>query len=375
MRSLDFVRRFALVLTFAIACWGASALPALALVHAGDELQVTVYNHPDLSQKVIVDASESISLPLAGRIDVRGLEPPAIAQRIELALDPYFKSRPAVAVILGARPASLFISGGAGGVLKYEPGETLAGAIASVPAGDGAPADAGAGLRGLERSRVDLRDVAVVRDGARLGTFDVEALSASGRGGPELEPGDTIVFTDKPDAVRVLGDVVDPGMTFVASDESLADAIRQAGGVRDTAASTDIALERSGVVKLVALGDPDLRAPAHDGDVITIPTAPRVSVAGLVAKPGAVTLKSNFTLLSALYEAGGPTKQADLSKVLVVHDGVQSSLNVAAYKRGDISQNPKLADGDLVFVPDSHRIDFSAVLNAISPIFYLLPRI
>ncbi len=375
MRSLDFVRRSAVGLTFAVACWGAAALPALALVHAGDELQVTVYNHPDLSQKVVVDASESISLPLAGRIDVRGLEPPAIAQRIEQALDPYFKSRPAVAVILGARPASLFVSGGAGGVLKYEPGETLAGAIASVPTGDGAPADASSGLRGLERSRVDLHDVAVVRDGTRLGTFDVEAMSASGSGGPELQPGDTIVFTDKPDAVRVLGDVVDPGTTFVSSDESLSDAIRQAGGVRDTAASTDIALERDGAVKLFALGDPELRAPAHDGDVITVPTAPRVSVAGLVAKPGAVLLKSNFTLLSALSEAGGPTKQADLSKVLVVHGGVQSSVNLAAYKHGDISQNPKLADGDLVFVPDSHRIDFSAVLNAISPVFYLLPRI
>ncbi len=375
MRSLGFVFGRPLVGTcVALALWSASALPAFAFVHAGDRLQVTVYNHPDLSEKVVVDASESISLPLAGRIDVRGLEPPAIAQRIAAALDPYFKSPPAVAVLLDARPDSLFVSGGPGGVLKYEPGETLAGALATIPEADGAPAGAGSGLRGLERSRVDLHDVSVIRDGASLGTFDVIQMSASGRGGPELQPGDTIALVDKPHAVRVLGDVVDPGTTFVSDDESLADAIQQAGGVRETAASTDITLDRGGAVTVLALGDPQIRAQARDGDVITVPTAPRVSVAGFVAKPGAVILKSNFTLLGALAEAGGPVKQSDVSKVLVVHNGAQATFNLSAFKR-DASQNPKLADGDLVFVPDSHRIDFSAVLNSISPVFYLLPRI
>ncbi len=377
MRSLGFMRR-PLVGTGIVAALLGAAAPALALVHAGDQLAITVYNHPDLSEKVVVDASETISLPLAGRIDVRGLEPPAIAHRIELALDPYFKSHAAVGVLLEGRPSSLFVSGGPGGVLKYEPGETLSGALASIPPADGATPEAGGGLRALERSRVDLHDVSVLRDGNRLGVYDVVQLSATGQSGPELQPGDTIALVDKPHMVRVLGDVVDPGKTFVAGDETLADAIRQAGGVRDTAATSDITLERGGTVQTLALGDPAMRGLAYDGDVITIPTAPRVSVTGYVNHPGAVVLKTNFTLLSALYEAGGPVKSADLSKVVLIHDGSQSTLNVNSLKHGTFAQNPNLADGDLVFVPDGHRIDLQSVINVVSPllnpILYFLPR-
>jgi protein involved in polysaccharide export with SLBB domain len=70
--------------TFALLLLTAS--PALAMVHAGDDLQVTVYNHPELTRKVTVNASEELSLPLAGTIDVRGLEPKQIAAKITDAL-------------------------------------------------------------------------------------------------------------------------------------------------------------------------------------------------------------------------------------------------------------------------------------------------
>jgi protein involved in polysaccharide export with SLBB domain len=344
------------------------------MVHGGDELQVTVYNHPELSRKVTVGAAETLSLPLAGTIDVRGLEPAQIATRITGALGAYVRN-PAVDVELALQSASIFVSGGPGGVLKYQPGETLAGGIADLAlVGGGSPNDASkrSGLGNLERSRVDLHRVAVRRDGGLLGTYDAVALSAAGDGGPGLIPGDTIVFVNKPNGVRVLGDVVRPGTTYVSPDETLADAVEQAGGTNVTAASAHLTLQRDGSTAQLALGDPQMHQPAQAGDVLTIPTAPRVSVAGLVDKPGSVLLKTDFTLVNALYQAGGPTKWGNLAAVAVIHNGTTTSYNVAALVHGNTSQNPTLADGDTVFVPEGHKVDYAGIFSTLSPLLYLL---
>jgi protein involved in polysaccharide export with SLBB domain len=347
--------------------------PAVAMVHAGDELQVTVYNHPELSRKVTVDASEDLSLPLAGTIEVHGLELAQIATRIVSALDAYVR-KPAVDVELAAQGTDIFVSGGPGGVLKYQPGETLAGGMAELADATSSPnvdPSKRSGLAGLEHSRIDLHRVAVERDGAVLGTYDAVALSAAGDGGPTLIPGDTIVFVNKPDAIRVLGDVAHPGTTYVGPDETLADAVEQVGGVNATAASAELTLRRGNTTTLIAMGALQMHQPAQSGDVLTIPTAPRVSVVGQVEKPGSVLLTTDFSLVNALYQAGGPSKWGNLGAVSVNHNGTTTSYNVAALIHGNTAQNPTLSDGDTVFVPEGHKIDYAGIFSTLSPLLYL----
>jgi protein involved in polysaccharide export with SLBB domain len=358
--------RVALCIMFSFAM----VTPAFASVHPGDELQVTVYNAPDLSRKVTVDAGGFVSLPLAGNVDVRGLEPNQIAERIGRALDPYFISKAAVSVETSAQTASVFVSGGPGGVLKYVAGETLTAALAELSG----PADKDGGLAALARSRVDLHRVSIARDNVALGPFDAASLLSNGQGGPELQPGDTISLVDKPVPVRVLGDVVAPGTAYLATDEALSDALDQVGGVKLTAASASLTLQRGGTTTSVALGGSELAQPAQSGDVLTVPTAPLISVVGLVDKPGTVALKSNFTLLNAIYQAGGPAKRADLSRVQLVHDGTPHYYDIAGLTKGNTSQNPVLADGDLVFVPESRGFDFSQIFQGLVPLLYLVPR-
>lgn len=351
----------------------ATVAPVLAAVHPGDQLYVTVYDHPELSGPVTVDTAERISLPLAGTVDVRGLETKQIAERVRTSLATYVR-KPAVNVQLKGQQFSLFIAGGPGGTLKYEPGETLMAALGDlaprvqeVPQKDGT-LKAG-DLSDLERSRLDLRRVALLRDGATLGTFDALALSRQGQSGPRLQPGDTLSFVDKPNAVRVLGEVARPGYAALADNEPLADAIGQVGGTLATAASSHVELRRDGTTALLALGDPAFNAAAKNGDTIVVPAAPRVNIVGLVDKPGAVTLKTDTSLLSALYEAGGPTKWADLTHVSVMQKGVTTSYNITRLVHGDISQNPQLSDGDVVFVPEGHKIAvgeiFQSLLSAV----------
>lgn len=342
----------------------ASLTPAVAVVHAGDELQVTVFNQPGLTRRVVVSADESLSLPLAGAIDVHGLDTPQIAERIRHALEQYLK-KPAVDVEVTAHAPTLFVSGGPGGILKYQPGETLAGALSELP-------DKGSGMMHLERTRIDLHHVGIVRNGSSLGTFDAIALSARGDGGPALLPGDTIELVDKPNAVRVLGAVKRPGTMFLTSDETLSDALDQAGGIETTAATARILLQRGTLTHSLALGDAQFRDLAQDGDVITVPTAPRVSVIGLVDKPGTVDLKTDFTLLNAIYQAGGPSKRADITHVAVVRNGSTTVYDVGALTHGSMAQNPTLQDGDLVLVPEGHRLDALPIFQSLLPFLYLV---
>jgi polysaccharide biosynthesis/export protein len=337
-----------------------STHPASAAIHAGDKLNVYVYNHPEISTQVTVDSLGRISLPLVGLINVAGYSVKDAEVLLAGSLRRYIRY-PAVDVQLLAEGRSVFVSGGPGGIVAIDPGETLSAALASVPHVD---------AMDIEHSRVDLTKVSVERDGRVIGTYDTRALLATGASGPVLSPGDTIVFVNKPVSVQVQGDVKNPGTAFLSTDEPLSDAIAQSGGLLPDAADAQFQLVRSGERSTVALGDPVLSAPAREADVLIVPTAPRIQVAGMVAKPGEVELRTDFTLLSALYEAGGPIKHADIRKVEVVRNGHGVTYDVTALSHGDFSQNPTLHGGDLVFVPESRQLDFGGLVGGLFSAIY-----
>jgi protein involved in polysaccharide export with SLBB domain len=333
---------------------------ASAAISAGDRLNVYVYNHPEISTQVTVDSLGRISLPLAGVIDVNGCNTKKAEVLVEDALSRYVRY-PAVDVQILAEGRSVFVSGGPGGTVTIEPGETLSAALASVPRVDGMD---------IQHSRVDLTKVSVKRDGRVIGTYNARALLAAGRSGPVLSPGDTIAFVNKPVSVQVQGDVKNPGTAFLSTHEPLSDAIAQLGGLLPDAADAQFQLVRSGERKRLALGDAVLSEPARDGDVLIVPTAPRIEVAGMVAKAGEVELRTDFTLLSAIYEAGGPTEHADIKNIEVVHNGHAVTYNITAIMHGDFSQNPALQGGDLVFVPRSNRLDFGGLISGLFSSIY-----
>jgi protein involved in polysaccharide export with SLBB domain len=182
--------------------------------------------------------------------------------------------------------------------------------------------------------------------------------------------GDTILLVNKPTQVRVDGDVTFPGTTYLDTTEPLSDAIAQLGGLTSTSATAKVAVTRDGTRELHGLGDPIFKAAAHAGDVVSIPTAPRITMTGMVATPGPVVLKTDFSLLSALYNAGGPNKYANLKIVQVVHNSHATQYDITKLTHGDISQNPTLSDGDTVFVPEGHRIDFSLITSTLFGAIY-----
>jgi polysaccharide export outer membrane protein len=69
-----------------------------ALIGPLDTIQVDVFNVPELSREMQVDASGRIAMPLAGTIDARGKTAEELAQAVEAALRARYVRKPEVTI-------------------------------------------------------------------------------------------------------------------------------------------------------------------------------------------------------------------------------------------------------------------------------------
>lgn len=355
---------------FAVVVGAASA----ATLHPGDKISVTVFNHPELSVvSVTLDSLGQATVPLAGLVAGSGVSPAVLGSRIRTKLLPYVR-KPAVDVQLIAQGTNIFVSGGPGGILTYTPGEKLADALAQLRApylasvgNAAAPAPTTDVVsNGLQFSGVDLHHVIVVRDGVNLPVVDAQKLGIVGDPGPKLQPDDTIELAYKPIHLTVEGEVKRPGPVYLDADEPLSDALLQAGGPNGVASSVSFTLTRSGKSEPVSTSSAAYQAPALSGDVVYVSHALRIGVVGQVVKPGDVDLRGDGSVLSALYYAGGPTKYGDIKHVALIHQGAQTTIDVTKLTHGAPGDNPQLSDGDTVFVPEGHKIDFTLFFQALA---------
>jgi protein involved in polysaccharide export with SLBB domain len=368
-------------LASALAC---CAIASATTLHPGDKISITVYNHPELSTQqmtpTVVDSSGRVWMPVAGLVDATDIGPKQLADIITMRLAPYVR-KPAVDVQLVQQAQSVFVTGVASGVYAYSPGETLLAVLNQVEmsVSPASPSLAGAVINPsqiaaheLQYGSIDLTKVVIERDGKRLPPIDAENLIASGKPAPTLQPDDTVELAYKPIAVTVRGDVHQPGVAHLDPGQPLSDAIYQVGGTDDATAADALEVTRGGKELRVTKSSPEYRDPAQDGDIVYVPHGIHVGVVGSVTTPGRVLLEGDESLLSALYFAGGPTKYGDIRHVRVLHDGVPHEYDITRLTHGgQEDQNPQLADGDTLFVPEGHKIDFSLVFSAIVAGSYL----
>ncbi|MCX5855653.1 MAG: polysaccharide biosynthesis/export family protein [Deltaproteobacteria bacterium] len=122
-----------------------------------------------------------------------------------------------------------------------------------------------------------------------------------------------------------------------------------------------------------------------DGDIVTVPELPtfgeRVYVFGEVNYQGVYRLKDAYDLLAAIGHAGSPTAVAIKSDIKVIREYKERpgkpiilSANLdEILKRGDLAQNIKLQDGDVVYVPRQIIGDINEfILNTTPLLEYLL---
>ena len=127
-------------------------------------------------------------------------------------------------------------------------------------------------------------------------------------------------------------------------------------------------------------GDMSNNVILDDGDMITVPEEPtfarRVYVFGQVNGPGVFSLTDASDLLTAIALTGGYTPLAVQSDIKIVREywerkGKPLVLSVNLddiLKRGDMSQNIALQDGDLVYVPRMLIGDINEFIANVTPL-------
>jgi protein involved in polysaccharide export with SLBB domain len=89
----------------ATASGGAPGQPPVYLVGPGDELNIIVFGHPDLSGNFVVDPQGDLTMPLIGRMPVRGKTVDQITDEVRAAYGGSFLVDPRVSVeLLNSRP-------------------------------------------------------------------------------------------------------------------------------------------------------------------------------------------------------------------------------------------------------------------------------
>lgn len=169
-----------------------------ALIGPLDTIEVDVFNVPDLSRELQVDAGGRISMPLVGTIDARGKTAPELADNIERALRGRYVRKPEVTINIKSSVSQVVTVDGQ----VVEPGlypvtnqMTLMRAIASA--------------KGMtEFAHQD--DVVILRsvEGRRMaGLYSMGAIRRGAYDDPPIYANDVIVVGDSPQR-RMFKDLV-----------------------------------------------------------------------------------------------------------------------------------------------------------------------
>lgn len=160
-----------------------------ALIGPLDTIQVDVFNVPDLSREIQVDASGRIAMPLIGTVDARGRTAQELATAIEAALRGRYVRNPEVTVNIRSSVSQVVTIDGQ----VVEPGlypvtnqMTLLRAIASAK-----------GLSEFARQE----DVVILRtvQGRRMaGLYNIDAIRRGAYDDPAIYANDLIVVGDSP---------------------------------------------------------------------------------------------------------------------------------------------------------------------------------
>lgn len=181
----------------------------------------------------------------------------------------------------------------------------------------------------------------------------------------------------RPLKIYLVGEVRNPGAFDMKPGWTVTEAIAAAGGLTEKANLRKSVLIRRSTNTLIPLdldrlilkGDQSANFSVQDGDVIQVPEFQnRVLVLGRVRTPGAFDLKDGGRVLDAILAAGGPDEKAWLESIGVIRQvegkATVTNVNVAKVtKDGDLTGNILLQHTDIVYVPQTGRINWRDVVQ------------
>ena len=180
--------------------------------------------------------------------------------------------------------------------------------------------------------------------------------------------------------VLILGRVQRPGVLQFENVPTLLEALARAGGLvvsdRPTVTHCAVVRGRDSVAwldlrRILDQGDLTLNLRLKANDLLFIPEWEEqpVYVLGQVARPGLVRWRTGMSFLDAVAQAGGTTRDASPSRVLLIRPSQNFR---AVVPLDDLLQplpgsNLALQQGDIVYVPTNLLADVGYVLEKLNP--------
>jgi|GEM_PF-175339 polysaccharide export outer membrane protein len=204
----------------------------------GDQLEITVYQQPDLTKKITVGADGTIDFPLLGSVKAAGKSVRGLQEELTASLGKEYIVNPQVTVEVSSYKSQfVFVTGQVRNPGKYplEGGTTLKDVISLA---GGLLPEAGYSITVARRSQAsDGR----TRDPEKMAysRSDIE----SGLANLDLQPNDVVTIAEK-DYVYFQGEVHKPGRYELRPGLTLMQAISLAEGLTDWANRKEISLYR-----------------------------------------------------------------------------------------------------------------------------------
>ncbi len=340
-----------------------------------DSITITVIRHPEFSGEYFIPADGHIDIPAAGQTVVTGRTLNELSNIVSAKLKDRLLDPEVIVALKTPRMQRVYILGAAGkpGLYDMKPGWRITEALS-------ASGGLSAGIESTDCKAIVLRAGNGVREVVSLS----EALRGISGSNLLLNAGDVLTIEAvETIPVYVMGQVKSPGLYRVRLDSAgVMEAITMAGGTMDAANLTNVSIThlsgKTAAVNLVPTmleGKTASSARLQSGDLVVVPeSTSRIAVLGFVKEPGYYTLKDGqtITLSDAIGLAKGTdNKRAGINAVAIVRteNGKQQHLVFDMHKflkTGDITQNPVVRPGDVVFVPETNKFDWEMIFRGLS---------
>jgi protein involved in polysaccharide export with SLBB domain len=283
-------------------------------VAPGDEVLVTLWGGVEADLRLVVDKAGRIQIPRVGAIQVAGVRSAELQQVVAQRVAQTFRNFQLSVTVGQLRGIRVFVTG-----FVLRPGAHTVSSLSTVLTAllrSGGPSAAGS-----------FRDVTLRRGGKSIAQLDLYDLVLRGDSAQDhiLQAGDVVHVGQVGAQVAVVGSVNKPVVAELKVGDTVADAIRMAGGFAAVADRSRLQLERledrgkAGVVQLAVPAD--LSRTLSYGDIVRVLSAidfaipgqrqsKRVRVEGEVSRPGEYVLPANSSVNDAVRAAGGMTTNA-----------------------------------------------------------------
>ena len=353
--------------------------PTARRILAGDRLNISVREQPDMSRVYAVAGDGSIDFAFAGRVGIAELTSDEAARKLESVLEEkYFKEAHVTISIANFVEGDVLVTGAVRnpGSLQFR-GDSILTLLEAISRSGGLAENAAGDrvriLRWLPGGSMERQSIEVnVR--AMLDAMDFSKDQY-------LRPRDIIVVPSRgeengQEEFLAMGEINKPGFHPYTADLDVIKAVTRIGGLTEKAdwsSARIMRLRPSGEYTIVPLdlsrlfsaADMSMNLPLQKGDIFFVPSInnlvrAQVYLLGEVNHPGAVGLSPgpNATVARLILDQGGITQFGNAGKVEIQRtapDGSKKTLQVDVghiLKAGNFEDDVPLQDGDVVSVPE-----------------------